>query len=237
MRSRSPDARSSQPSAQKIAPATEPFNTWWPTASGSGLIGLLPANPLLIWVVAFVAYDFQRHVTHRVLHLPGVWRVHVLHHSERDLDWSTPSRHHPFEMIPVLLLSAIAVGLLGIDPMALVAVAFVRFAYDTFTHSNIALPRRFERMLGWVFVTPSIHRLHHFADRYEANSNFGAAFSIWDRMFGTLRSGTPVRFGIEEVEPSAHGDLVAMLLLPFRTVRPATAAATPDTASAGARTR
>ncbi len=214
--------------AKALASAAAPLQLWWASAFGSGLVGLMPRDEVLVWAVAFVAYDLQRYLIHRVLHLPGVWRVHMLHHSDADLDWSTTSRHHPFEMIPVLLLSAIAVGALGINPLAIAAIGFVRFGWDTFTHANIALPPRFERVLGWVFITPSIHRLHHSADRQDANSNFGAVFSIWDRMFGTLRAGTPVRFGLEELEPSAHGDLVAMLLLPFRYPRVSAGSDCPD---------
>ena len=44
--------------------------------------------------------------------------------------------------------------------------------------------------LGWfekIFMTPSQHRVHHGSDEMYLDKNFGALFSIWDRMFGTFQ--------------------------------------------------
>lgn|GEM_PF-1817629 len=35
----------------------------------------------------------------------------------------------------------------------------------------------------WLFVTPDMHRIHHFSRREETDSNYGNLFSGWDRLF------------------------------------------------------
>ncbi len=34
-------------------------------------------------------------------------------------------------------------------------------------------------------MTPRNHRIHHYQDRFSQNHNFGAVFSIWDRLLST----------------------------------------------------
>jgi sterol desaturase/sphingolipid hydroxylase (fatty acid hydroxylase superfamily) len=53
------------------------------------------------------------------------------------------------------------------------------------------LPRRLERVLAPVIVTPAMHRVHHSIDRSEADSNFGQIFSFWDRLFATYTRPGP----------------------------------------------
>ena len=55
--------------------------------------------------------------------------------------------------------------------------------------------------------TPSNHRVHHACDRAYADSNYGATFMLWDKLFGTFRvtgmdhAGKPFdRYGIDLYE-------------------------------------
>ncbi len=198
-----------------LVPASLRIESWWFAEIGPGLGAHLPPSPALTLVVAFVAYDLQRYVAHRLFHTPYLWRLHALHHSDVDVDWSTNFRHHPFEMVAAMLFAAVGLGLFGIGVQTIAALAIVHVIWDMLVHSNITLPRAVERRLEWLLVSPSMHRLHHSASRVEADSNYGAILSVWDRLFGTLRDGEPARFGLETVEPSARAHIVPMLLLPF----------------------
>ena len=49
------------------------------------------------------------------------------------------------------------------------------------------LPERIERWLQPVVITLDLHLVHHSVAHNEANANFGAVLSVWDRLFGTYR--------------------------------------------------
>ena len=59
------------------------------------------------------------------------------------------------------------------------------FAAAVVTHGNIKLPEWLERLLQPVVITLDLHLIHHSISDTEANANFGAIFSVWDRLFGT----------------------------------------------------
>ena len=69
-----------------------------------------------------------------------------------------------------------------------------------FAHSNLRLPTRLERALGWVVITPAIHWVHHHAVRRDTDSNYGNLFSFWDRIFGSFspnRREPDMKIGVE----------------------------------------
>ena len=65
-----------------------------------------------------------------------------------------------------------------------------------------------ETVLGWVFVTPNLHHIHHHWRQPGTNCNYGDVFSIWDRLFGTYvdpeELKSPITFGIGERVPLAR---------------------------------
>ena len=64
-----------------------------------------------------------------------------------------------------------------------------------FSHANIRLPERVDRILRWVFITPNMHSLHHSSYQPETDSNYGTVFTLWDRIFGTYRAGPASGYG------------------------------------------
>jgi sterol desaturase/sphingolipid hydroxylase (fatty acid hydroxylase superfamily) len=65
------------------------------------------------------------------------------------------------------------------------------FATAAFQHGNVRLPQWLDRSLQPVLVTIDMHRIHHSVAFEDANSNYGAVLSIWDRLFGTYTSLSP----------------------------------------------
>ncbi|MBC7748079.1 MAG: sterol desaturase family protein, partial [Methylotenera sp.] len=58
------------------------------------------ANPIVKGIVAFLIMDYTNYLWHILNHkLPFLWRFHVVHHSNPDLDLSTALRFHFGEMI------------------------------------------------------------------------------------------------------------------------------------------
>jgi sterol desaturase/sphingolipid hydroxylase (fatty acid hydroxylase superfamily) len=144
------------------------------------------------WLEALLAILFldlaiwtQHLITHRV---PLFWRFHRVHHADRDMDVTTAIRFHPVEIAASMLLKIGLVYLLG--PAAIAVLVFEVLLNGTalFSHANLALPPRLDRVLRLIVVTPDMHRVHHSAQRHEHDSNYGFALSLWDRLFGTYRA-------------------------------------------------
>lgn len=184
----------------------------WAEANQFGVLNLAA---LPFWVeatIAFIMLDLAIWFQHFLMHRnPLLWRMHAVHHSDRDLDVTTALRFHPFELIVSKFYKSAIVALLGVP--LLVALAFELWlnANALFNHSNIRLPRRFDRMLRLFLVTPDVHLLHHSTLVDEQKHNFGFALTLWDRLFGTYQAESIFgaenqKIGLAEIEdarPSA----------------------------------
>lgn len=155
-------------------------------ASGTGLFNLT-AWPLWVeWLLAILILDFAIWFQHLITHkIPLLWRLHRVHHADRDMDVTTAIRFHPVE---IALSMVLKIGLVyGLGPAAGAVVLFEVLLNGSalFNHGNIALPRWLDKVLRLVIVTPDMHRVHHSVHRHEHDSNYGFALSIWDRAFRT----------------------------------------------------
>ena len=91
--------------------------------------------------------------------------------------------------------------------------------FTAFEHANIRLPGRADRMLSWIFISPNMHKVHHHWKQPYTDSNYGAIFSIWDRLLGTYRHLDPseLRYGIDKDFPEEKDeDFLQMLKNPFQ---------------------
>lgn len=176
----------------------------------------LPAliHGLLVILILDAGHYFWHRATHRV---PLLWRLHRVHHCDRDMDVSTYLRFHPLELSLGLIVKAILVVLSGATSLQLVTFEILFNLASQFHHSSLALPIGMERTLVTVLVPPMMHRVHHSVVIAERDSNFGTILSLWDRLFGTLRlrdDVTSIRMGV-----GGHmeiGGILELLVLPFR---------------------
>jgi sterol desaturase/sphingolipid hydroxylase (fatty acid hydroxylase superfamily) len=142
-----------------------------------------PAWPIsdfgLSLVAGFLLLDLLRYAVHRCEHaVPLFWRFHALHHSDPDVDVTTSVRHHPVEYVLASAVYWTAVLVLGVPPIIVLSHGLTVFATAAIQHGNIRLPERLERWLKPVLVTVDMHRIHHSVLVDQANSNYGAIFSI-----------------------------------------------------------
>lgn len=189
----------------------------------------LPAWPLadagLSLVVGILLLDFLRYTVHRCEHaVPLFWRFHALHHSDPDVDVTTAVRHHPLEYLLTSAVYWIALIVLDMPAGVVLIDAGAVFAIAAVQHGNIRLPERLERWLQPVLVTIDLHRVHHSISADEANSNYGAVLSLWDRLFRTLTQITPAQhqalvFGVAELPRRDCLKPSAMLMTPWRLGR------------------
>jgi sterol desaturase/sphingolipid hydroxylase (fatty acid hydroxylase superfamily) len=192
------------------------------------------ANSLLSFVSGFLVLDLLVYGVHRWMHaVPFLWRFHALHHSDPDFDVTTSVRVHPGEYMLASAAYWIAVIVLGIPVVVMLAHGLSMFAAAAITHGNIRLPEWLERVLRPVVITVDLHVIHHSVVYEEANANFGAVLSIWDRIFGTYRwlpraQQERIVFGVRELPPREALRPAAMLLTPWRLARAGAAAEADD---------
>lgn len=173
--------------------------------------------------LAVVALDLVIYWQHRVFHaVPVLWRFHMMHHSDLDLDVSSGVRFHPVEIVISTIVKAAAVLALGAAPLAVVVFEIMLNGTSLFNHSNVRIPLNVEPMLRWFVVTPDMHRIHHSVEPRETNSNYGFNVPWWDRLFGTYRAEpalgqTGMKIGLEHLGAPVCLNLFKMLRFPFVT--------------------
>jgi sterol desaturase/sphingolipid hydroxylase (fatty acid hydroxylase superfamily) len=157
---------------------------------GWGLLQTVAPVPTWLGVTAsIVLLDLAIYLQHVLFHaLPALWRVHGVHHTDPELDVTTGVRFHPIEILLSAGFKLAVVGILGAPVAGVIAFEIVLNVGSLFSHANLRLPESADRVLRLVFVTPDMHRVHHSADRVEADHNFGFTLSWWDRLFGTYRA-------------------------------------------------
>lgn len=187
---------------------------WWRGAGGL-LLDLLLLDLLIYW-------------WHRANHeWPPLWRFHQVHHLDRFLDTTSALRFHAGEVLLSACARAAVVLLLGFPFVSILVFETLVLMAAAFHHSNLRLPAGLERALARIFITPSIHWVHHHARRSDTDSNYGTILSVWDPLFGT-RSATPRRLDMPiGVEGGRERDLPGLLARPFVGPRPRPGGVTP----------
>jgi sterol desaturase/sphingolipid hydroxylase (fatty acid hydroxylase superfamily) len=186
---------------------------------GLGTIGWIERTLGEPSAIAFgvLALDFSFYWLHRLEHASSfLWRLHLVHHSDLDVDVTTAIRHHPGEtLVDCITLGAVTV-LLGIPAGTIALYGTIAIAVQMLQHANVAFPVWVERIARLVIVTPGLHRRHHSDERHVSDTNFGLVFSFWDRLFGSLDSESAVAgFGVVDVDWQRCRTLWKALALPF----------------------
>ncbi len=155
-------------------------------AQGWGLLNALTWPAWIEVVAAILVLDFAIWLQHLITHkVPLLWRLHRVHHADRDMDVTTAIRFHPVEIALSMLLKIGLVYLLGPAAIAVILFEIMLNGTAMFNHANLRLPLWLDAVVRRVLVTPDMHRVHHSVHREEHDSNYGFALSIWDQMFGT----------------------------------------------------
>jgi sterol desaturase/sphingolipid hydroxylase (fatty acid hydroxylase superfamily) len=95
-------------------------------------------------------------------------------------------------------------------------------AITGFTHANISLPERIDKAISWILVSPNMHKVHHHWKQPYTDTNYGAVFSIWDRILGTFSTLNPkqLRYGLDQYYPNEKDeDFLTLLKKPFQPLR------------------
>lgn len=189
--------------------------------------GLLNRVRLPVWVevpLAGILLDYTLYIWHVLTHrVPWLWRFHLVHHVDLDLDASTALRFHFGELVISVAWRAGQVLLIGVSPRALSTWQTALLLSIMFHHSNVRLPITTEQWLSRFIITPRMHGIHHSVVREETGSNWSSGLTLWDWLHGTLRLNVPqeeITIGIPAYCDPQEVTLPKILLMPFGTEQP-----------------
>lgn len=196
----------------------------WCAATGFGLVYWFNTGILMTIVVGVLALDFSSWLVHVVMHkVPLLWRFHLVHHSDTNVDVTTGLRHHPGDSLLRGLFFILLIFISGAPMYSVMIYQTLVVLSTAFTHANIQLGTRVDKTLALVLVSPNMHKVHHHWKQPFTDSNYGAVFSFWDRLFGTFRKLDPkqIRYGLDRYYPMEKDeDVMGLLKKPFQKLDP-----------------
>jgi sterol desaturase/sphingolipid hydroxylase (fatty acid hydroxylase superfamily) len=192
----------------------------WCASQSFGLVYWFNTGTLLTIIIAVLALDFSSWLVHLVMHkVKPLWRFHLIHHTDNKVDVTTGLRHHPgdsilrgiFFMLLIFISGAPMYGVMIYQTLLVLATAF--------THANISLPKKLDKALSFILVSPNMHKVHHHWKQPYTDSNYGGVFSIWDRLFGTFMKldAKDIRYGLDKHYPNEKDeDFLSLMKKPFQ---------------------
>ena len=194
----------------------------WVKNNNFGIINWLPQMPLWLYMVLGVLLldFFGAYLAHYVEHkVKPLWMVHLVHHTDHNVDITTGNRHHPIESVIRFAFTLFGVFVVG-TPIAIVFLyQSLSVVFTQLTHANIKMPRKLDKIISYVFVSPDMHKVHHHYVLPYTDSNYGNIFSIWDRLLGTYMEldREQLIYGVDVFpDEKENGNTLNLLKQPFR---------------------
>jgi len=165
--------------------------------------------------------DFAVYLQHYLLHhISFLWRVHRVHHSDPNLDFTTGLRFHPIEALVTVAANMVLIIALGAPPIAVVIFQALATFISFFQHGNLSLPNGMNSILSLFLITPDTHRIHHSQELSDSMSNLGNVFPWWDWILGTYADEPEaghgkIAFGFAQFCDEKHLTLFWILAQPF----------------------
>jgi sterol desaturase/sphingolipid hydroxylase (fatty acid hydroxylase superfamily) len=195
---------------------------YWCDEKGWGIFNILGIPDLLAGILSIFILDLMIYFQHVAFHLiHHMWKLHMMHHADLDIDVTTGARFHPIEIMLSMLIKLAVVIVIGAPPWAVLVFEVLLNATAMFNHSNVDLPVNIDRILRLFVVTPDMHRVHHSVIIKETNSNYGFNFPWWDRIFGTYidqpeKGHLDMTIGLPNFRDQKKLTLPYMLAMPFQ---------------------
>lgn len=197
----------------------------WVKINDFGIINWLPEMPLWLYVMLGVMLlDFAgAYLPHYLEHkVKPLWMIHLVHHTDHNVDTTTANRHHPLESLIRFAFTLFGVFIIG-TPIALVFLyQSLSLVATQFTHANIRMPKKLDNLMSYFFVSPDMHKVHHHYVLPYTDSNYGNIFSVWDRLFGTFMvlDREKIIYGVDTFpDEVANGNIKQLLKQPFHKYR------------------
>ena len=195
---------------------------------GGEQIGVIHIFNLPIWadvIISLLLLDLiGAYLVHFIQHkIPWMWKFHLVHHSDMNVDVTTGLRHHPGETVFRIIFTIIGVFVSGASIGMVMLYQSLSVLFAHITHANISIPKKIDVILSYILVTPNMHKIHHHYEMPLTDSNYGNIFSIWDRLFNTfsfINKQKSVVYGIDTyMDKSETNNLGTLLSIPFKKLK------------------
>jgi sterol desaturase/sphingolipid hydroxylase (fatty acid hydroxylase superfamily) len=194
--------------------------SYWCLRNGFGLVYWFNANVLMKVIIGVLALDFSSWLVHFVMHKNRfLWRFHLIHHTDNNVDVTTGLRHHPGDSLLRGIFFILLIFISGAPMYSVMMYQTLVVMSTAFTHANISLPSKLDKALSYIIVSPNMHKVHHHWKQPYTDSNYGAVFSFWDRLLGTFMKldKKDLRYGLDRYYPNEKDeDFVALIKKPFQ---------------------
>lgn len=192
----------------------------WTISHHWGILFILPyAHSIWIkYVFGFFLMDFFEYIYHVTMHkINRLWRFHLVHHTDTELDVSTTVREHPGETFIRVCFLGLWVFLSGASVGLLILRQTVQTFSNIIAHTHFELPKKTDRILGWLLITPNLHHVHHHDRMPYTDCNYGDVLSIWDRIFGTYQEmeHREITYGLDIFEKASSSNFLDLVKAPF----------------------
>ncbi|MFV0248348.1 MAG: sterol desaturase family protein [Tenacibaculum sp.] len=197
----------------------------WVVANNFGIINWLPKMPLWLYVFLGLLFldFFGAYLAHLVEHkVILLWMVHLVHHTDHNVDTTTANRHHPLESLVRFFFTLAGVLLAGTPIAIIMLYQSMSLIFTQLTHANIKMPKKIDKLMSYFLVSPDMHKVHHHNLLPYTDSNYGNIFSIWDRIFGTYREidREKIVYGVDTYpDEIKNSSLLELLKQPFQKYR------------------
>lgn len=169
--------------------------------------------------LTYLCFDFALYWQHRFTHqVNWLWRLHRVHHYDHALTFSTGLRFHPLEIGISALYKLSLCILFKFDPLGILIFETILNSSSLFTHSNIKIPDKIRKVLGFLVFTPNLHHVHHSKLSDEQKSNYGFILTLWDKVFKTFKDEkaiTQIELGVKGMQNESSDDFWTQLKSPF----------------------
>ncbi len=150
-------------------------------------------NEIWVWILLLLATDLIWYWYHRLGHEINIlWGAHIVHHQSEEFNFTVSARITTLQAVVRNTFWCI-LPVLGFRPEMVIAILVVHGTYSFFTHTQLVGRVSW---LEYVFITPSLHSVHHASNEKYLNKNYGDIFVFWDKLFGTFQ---------QEEEKAVHG--------------------------------
>ena len=197
----------------------------WTIHNDFGLLQWIPG--LTLWgeiilgvlLLDFVGAYLPHYTEHRIKPL---WMIHLVHHSDPNVDTTTANRHHPLESIIRFSFTLLGVFIIGTSIGIVMLYQALSLLSTQFNHANIRLPKKLDQWISYIIVSPDMHKIHHHYRLPYTDTNFGNIFSIWDRMLGTFSNyeREKIIYGVDVFpDEKKNSQIKSLLKQPFEKYR------------------
>ena len=184
----------------------------------------------LLLIIVLLINDFKDYANHWIGHkYPIFWDLHEFHHSASQMTILSQQRGFAidgvlkgFFFIPITAFTGLLLSeyvLQGyLFPISLYILDSIMEVFFTYIgHSSLKLV--YPKPLSYIYLSPSLHWLHHSINKEHWGCNLGEKYAIWDFIFGTYLDESHLDeikgYGVESSEYNKHHPLYAYSLTPI----------------------